>query len=559
MGTTDPAAGLGPNLHDLASRLDRVRFGLPTPTQAEDRAVRAWVLWSIREYLLPRLADWEAPLLAVVVGSTGSGKSTIVNSLAQQTVSAVGVIRPTTTAPVVWCHVDNADRYRERFVGSYGASDERPLVVAATDDPLLRHLTVVDAPDFDSVVGRHRDMAEELLAAADVAVFVASAQRYADAVPWEFLEQLKSRDLATVLVLNRVTPRSEAVLDDYTRLLTSAGLLGSEPIVVIDEQTVDPAIAGLPPPAVAPIRARLEAVAERSGRDAALAQAIAGTTAQVGAGALDVADRVERQRAVGARLIEAAAGPYRVEVDRLGVSLAEGTLIRGEVLARWEEFVGTGELTRALASGASRFREWARRVFGGQPVAAQLGAEAGSELVSTVTRRADAAARSAAAGWESDSTGRILLAAVPEGALWRHDPRTEDEARNAVADWMGDVVKLVREEGQGRKKQAQAASYGVNAAAVVLLLAVFVHTAGLTGAELGIAAGAAAAQQKILEHVFGKAAARALVEEARRRLAWAVGVVIETDGQRFAKLVTDLTDGAETAPQIRQAVAGVAG
>jgi hypothetical protein len=300
-------------------------------------------------------------------------------------------------------------------------------------------------------------------------------------------------------------------------------------------------------------------VAETTGRDAALAQAITGTTAEVGTGALDVADRVERQRAVAARLIEAAAGPYRVEADRLGVSLAEGTLIRGEVLARWEEFVGTGELTRALASGAARFRDWARRVFGGRPVVAQLGAEAGTELASTVTRRADAAARSAAAGWESDPTGRILLSAVPEGALWRHDPQTEHEARNAVADWMGDVVKLVREEGQGRKKQAQAASYGVNAAAVVLLLAVFVHTAGITGAELGIAAGAAAAQQKILEHVFGKAAARTLVEEARRRLAWAVGLVIEADGQRFAKLVIDRTDGAETAPEIRQGVAGVLG
>jgi 50S ribosome-binding GTPase len=557
MGTTDPAAGLGPALHDLASRLDRVRFELPTPTQGGDQAVCAEVLWSIREYLLPRLADWEAPILAVVVGSTGSGKSTIVNSMAGRAVSAAGVLRPTTTAPVVWCHEDNADRYRQRFVGSFGASDERPLMVAASDDPILHHLSVVDAPDFDSVVGRHREMAEELLAAADVAVFVASAQRYADAVPWEFLERLKRRDLTTVLVLNRVTPRSESVLGDYTRLLTDAGLLG--PVVVIDEQTIDPTTGTLPASAVAPIRARLEALGERSGRDAALTQAIAGTRDQVAATALDVADRVEQEHAIGTRLIQAAAAPYQVEVARLAVSLDEGTLIRGEVLARWEEFVGTGELTRALASGATRFRDWARRVFGGRPVVAQLGAEAGSELVATVTRRADAASRSAAAAWETDATGRVLLSEVPEGALWRHDPQTENEARNAVAEWMGDVVRLVREEGQGKKKQAQAASYGVNAAAVVLLLAVFVHTAGITGAELGIAAGAAAAQQKILEHVFGKAAARALVEEARRRLAWAVGQVLETDGLRFAMVVTDRTGGGTTSAEIRQGVAGVAG
>jgi hypothetical protein len=290
-----------------------------------------------------------------------------------------------------------------------------------------------------------------------------------------------------------------------------------------------------------------------------LAQAIAGTTDQVAAAALDIADRVEQEQTIGNRLIEAAAAPYQVEVDRLAVSLAEGTLIRGEVLARWEEFVGTGELTRALASGANRFRDWARRVFGGGPVVAQLGAEAGSELVATVTRRADAASRSAAAAWETDATGRALLSEVPEGALWRHDPQTENEARNAVADWMGDVVRLVREEGQGKKKQAQAASYGVNAAAVVLLLTVFVHTAGITGAELGIAAGAAAAQQKILEHVFGKVAARALVEEARRRLARAVGKVIESDGLRFATVVTDRTDGDTTAAEIRHGVAGVVG
>ena len=553
MGTTDPAAGLGPALHDLASRLDGVSFDLPTPTQAEDRSARADVLWSIREYLLPRLADWDAPILAVVVGSTGSGKSTIVNSLAGRAVSAVGVLRPTTTAPVVWCHENNADRYRQRLVGSFGMSDERPLLVEVSDDPLLERLTVVDAPDFDSVEGWHREMVEELLAAADVALFVASAQRYADAVPWEFLERLRRRDLTTILVLNRVTPRSEAVLDDYNKMLTAAGLVG--PVIVIAEQAIDPATTALPLSAVASIRDRLEAVADAAGRDAALSQAIAGTASQVGDATLDVADRVDRQRDTGARLTAAAAVPYQIEVDRLALSLAEGTLIRGEVLARWEEFVGTGELTRAMASGAARFREWARRVFGGRPVVAQLGDEAGSELVATITRRADAAARSTAAAWESDETGRTLLAEVPEGALWRHDPQTEDGARHAVADWMSDVVRLVQKEGKGRKLQAQAASYGVNAAAVVLLLAVFVHTAGLTGAELGIAAGAAAAQQKILEHVFGKAAARSLVEEARRRLADGVGEVIEKDGKRFADLVADRSERAEVAAELREGVA----
>ena len=65
-------------------------------------------------------------------------------------------------------------------------------------------------------------------------------------------------------------------------------------------------------------------------------------------------------------------------------------------------------------------------------------------------------------------------------------------------------------------------------------MAVFAQTGGITGAEFGVAAGAAAAQQKILEHVFGSAAARSLIEEARLRLVASLEDVLNEDEQRFA-------------------------
>ncbi len=60
------------------------------------------------DYVLPRLRSQDAPLLTVVGGSTGAGKSTLVNSIVGQMVSRSGVLRPTTRSPVLVHHPDDA-------------------------------------------------------------------------------------------------------------------------------------------------------------------------------------------------------------------------------------------------------------------------------------------------------------------------------------------------------------------------------------------------------------------------------------------------------------------
>ncbi len=57
-------------------------------------------------------------------------------------------------------------------------------------------LAVLDAPDIDSVERRNRTLASELLAAADLWLFVTSAARYADQVPWDFLRAAAERSTA---------------------------------------------------------------------------------------------------------------------------------------------------------------------------------------------------------------------------------------------------------------------------------------------------------------------------------------------------------------------------
>src|ERR687890_136613 len=64
-------------------------------------ARRRRLAWHLDDYLLPRVRDLEAPLVCILLGSTGAGKSSLLNGLAGAPISPSGVVRPTTMRPVV--------------------------------------------------------------------------------------------------------------------------------------------------------------------------------------------------------------------------------------------------------------------------------------------------------------------------------------------------------------------------------------------------------------------------------------------------------------------------
>ena len=66
------------------------------------------------DYILPRLASLDAPLLAVVGGSTGAGKSTLVSSLVRRHVARASAIRPTTRRPPAAARADRRGLVRQR-------------------------------------------------------------------------------------------------------------------------------------------------------------------------------------------------------------------------------------------------------------------------------------------------------------------------------------------------------------------------------------------------------------------------------------------------------------
>ncbi len=513
-------------LHAFAETLDGVRF--PLEGHGGARIVDE-LTWAVRGYLIPRLGDIGAPLVAVLIGSTGCGKSTLLNSLAQSRVSATSVVRPTTSHPVVWCHEDDVARYRD---GPLAALE--PKVVGGSD-PMLRALTIIDSPDIDSIEVAHRATADALLRAADVCVFVTTPQRYADAVPWEFLRHAHRRDVPLLYVLNRTRPSIDpTVIADFVDRMAAGGLVAEvDEVIPIPEQATDPVTGALDAAAVLPVRSILDEMA-RFDAELTVSQATMGAFDDVIAGVARVEEAASADRAVLDRLRAGVRQAARIHRGDLENSLAAGTLLRGEIVGHWSDLISGGQFSRAVNEGLQRIRSWRRRTLGGGPD--QIEGEARGEVAATIVRHIDLAAAEAAAAWDLDPVGRTLLA----GPLWRIDAATPRFVTRSIEDWTLDVRRLVADKGGDRQTMARVASVGVNMVAVAAMLVVFSHSGGITGGEVGIAAGAAAAQQAILERVFGGAAMRTLLGEVRDSLAATIGRCFESDLARFEDVLTRL-------------------
>ena len=165
-------ASLVAALTDLRATLAGVRLPLALPDADSARHAAKDAVAQLDDYLLPRLGRLDAPLLVVVGGSTGAGKSTLVNSLVRAPVSAPGVLRPTTRSPTLVCHPDDAAWFTESHLlpglARTTQHSDDPGTLRVVVAPALRAgLALLDAPDIDSVVADNRALAAQLLAAAD--------------------------------------------------------------------------------------------------------------------------------------------------------------------------------------------------------------------------------------------------------------------------------------------------------------------------------------------------------------------------------------------------------
>ena len=345
-------------------------------------------------------------------------------------------------------------------------------------------------------------------------LFVTSAARYADQVPWDFLRKAAERSAAVAVVLDRTPVDAvETVSTHLARMLASRGLKDS-PLFTVHEAEVDD--DGLLAPAeVADIRGWLESLAaDAEARAGVVKQTLEGAVRTVARQTHSISDAAAAQEQAVQRLREDADKAYDDALANIEKASADGTLLRGEVLARWQEFVGTGELLRSLETRVGWLRDRVVNAIKGKPQQAErvtVAVESGLETL--LLEHAEAAAERAEASWQSLAPGQALLADAGED-LGRASRDFRRKAERTVREWQSGVLEMVRTAGADKRSTARFLAFGVNGLSVALMVVVFAHTAGLTGAEVGIAGGSAVLGQKLLEAVFGDQAVRSLAERA---------------------------------------------
>jgi hypothetical protein len=556
MSAQMPTEALG----QLRDRLREVRLDLEVVDAPPARHLRDELVAQIDDYLLPRLRQMDAPLLMVVGGSTGAGKSTLVNSLVGGEVSPAGVLRPTTRSPVLVSnpadvHWFEGDRILPELArGTGGDVGARALVLTPTR-ALAAGFALLDSPDIDSVAAENRALARQLLAAADSWLFVTTAARYADAVPWELLHAARERGTALAVVLNRVpADGAEEVTAHLAQMLAERGL-GETELLVVPEATLEDGL--LPREALAPVREWLDRLAaDAQARSALIERTLAGALASIPGRAETIRAAAVSQSTAADALRHDVEAAYARALEEVEATLASGTLLRGEVLARWYEVVGTGDIMRAVESRVSWARDRVWSFVTGRPTAdaaVQDAVETGVEAV--VRAAAERAATRAAGAWRERPAGRPLVESVPR--LDAAAPGLGAELEREVRDWQGDVFELVRREGMSRRTAARLASLGVNGAGLTVMLAVFLQTGGLTGAEVVVAGGTSVAGQKVLEAIFGDQAVRALAAKARQNLVERVGRVLDREAARFHELLEPLAPDPEAPERLAAAVAAI--
>ncbi|HEX6197985.1 MAG TPA: dynamin family protein [Jiangellaceae bacterium] len=545
----------------LRERVASLRFPLELEDVAEARRGRREVVAQLDDYVLPRIVSLEAPLLAVVGGSTGAGKSTLVNAIIGRQVTQTGVLRPTTRAPVLVCHPDDVDWFNtDRILPDLVRRDPDHTagpgeLYLITDEAVPSGLALLDAPDIDSVVVENRVLSAQLLAAADLWIFLTTAARYADAVPWDFLLDAAQRSAAIAVVLNRVTVEAVAEVRHHLATMLDSRGLGDSPMFIVEETPLGHDRM-LPTEQVAPIVAWLQNLsASAEGRSEIVRRTLDGAIGDLTRRTPPLAAASDLQAATGDHLRTLAVTAYDDALISIDRASRNGSMLRGEVLARWQDFVGTGEFFRSLEERVGKIRDRIETYLRGKTQRAEAVENAISHgLEALFVGEADSASERVATSWQGDMAGKVLLG---KDDLSRSSPDFGERAAAEIAQWQAALFEMVKTEGQDRRSTARFMSFGVNGIAVALMVTVFASTGGLTGAEVGIAGGTAVVGQRLLEAIFGDDAVRRMAESARKDLNHRAETLLSGELVRFTERIDVLAIEPNASAAVRQALADV--
>ncbi len=216
-----PATPLGEALADLERALDVGGDALDPAAAASARQVL--------QRARGRLVSDPGASVVALAGATGSGKSSLFNAVAGLSVATVGVRRPTTSHPIACAWGEVPEELLDWLEVPRRHRTERVSELDAHTQDELAGLVLLDLPDYDSTAVSHRLQVDRLVGLADLVVWVADPQKYADAALHAgYLRRFADHQDVVLVVLNQVDTLDEASAAvceaDLRRLLADDGL-----------------------------------------------------------------------------------------------------------------------------------------------------------------------------------------------------------------------------------------------------------------------------------------------------------------------------------------------